>query len=99
MRISYCSSDVCSSDLARRNAPLRQGFYLHHPRLVFCYLWPNRIDNEQAKSSNFKIKNNNYHLLSLQFRRICKVGAYRSEERRVGKECVSPCQSRWWPYP
>src|SRR3546814_11304372 len=22
----------------------------------------------------------------------------RSEERRVGKECVSPCRSRWWPY-
>src|SRR3546814_5343987 len=21
----------------------------------------------------------------------------RSEERRVGKECVSPCRSRWWP--
>src|SRR3546814_5542866 len=23
----------------------------------------------------------------------------RSEERRVGKECVSPCRSRWSPYP
>src|SRR3546814_16454085 len=23
----------------------------------------------------------------------------RSEERRVGKECVSQCRSRWWPYP
>src|SRR3546814_13981516 len=23
----------------------------------------------------------------------------RSEERRVGKECVSKCSSRWWPYP
>src|SRR3546814_16591242 len=22
----------------------------------------------------------------------------RSEERRVGKECVSPCRSRWAPY-
>src|SRR3546814_18886369 len=22
----------------------------------------------------------------------------RSEERRVGKECVSPCRSRWVPY-
>src|SRR3546814_11436850 len=21
----------------------------------------------------------------------------RSEERRVGKECVSPCRSVWWP--
>ena len=23
---------------------------------------------------------------------------YRSEERRVGKECSSPCRSRWSPY-
>src|SRR3546814_14797071 len=22
----------------------------------------------------------------------------RSEERRVGKECVNTCRSRWWPY-
>src|SRR3546814_12407439 len=22
----------------------------------------------------------------------------RSAERRVGKECVSTCRSRWWPY-
>src|SRR3546814_19438701 len=25
------------------------------------------------------------------------VLAHRSEERRVGKECVSPCRSRWAP--
>src|SRR3546814_19242210 len=24
--------------------------------------------------------------------------AYRSEERRVGQECVSTCRSRWSPY-
>ena len=24
--------------------------------------------------------------------------AIRSEERRVGKECVQPCRSRWSPY-
>src|SRR3546814_13701815 len=26
------------------------------------------------------------------------VNAQRSEERRVGKECVSTCRSRWSPY-
>src|SRR3546814_14615418 len=26
-------------------------------------------------------------------------GITRSEERRVGKECVSTCRSRWSPYP
>src|SRR3546814_18822881 len=25
-------------------------------------------------------------------------GGHRSEERRVGKECVSTCRSRWSPY-
>src|SRR3546814_15096809 len=27
------------------------------------------------------------------------VGPARTEERRVGKECVSTCRSRGWPYP
>src|SRR3546814_1939474 len=27
------------------------------------------------------------------------ASADRSEERRVGKECVSTCRSRWSPYP
>src|SRR3546814_20501679 len=31
-------------------------------------------------------------------RRYPFVFANRSEERRVGKECVSTCQSRWSPY-
>src|SRR3546814_5259499 len=29
---------------------------------------------------------------------LAVVGAVRSEERRVGKECVSTCRSRWSPY-
>ena len=28
----------------------------------------------------------------------CLEFAIRSEERRVGKECVSTCRSRWSPY-
>src|SRR3546814_20225598 len=27
-----------------------------------------------------------------------RVAPSRSEERRVGKGCVSTCRSRWWPY-
>src|SRR3546814_11484521 len=27
-----------------------------------------------------------------------RIGTGRSEERRVGKECVSTCRSRWSPY-
>src|SRR3546814_19906276 len=29
---------------------------------------------------------------------MASVSAERSEERRVGKECVSTCRSRWSPY-
>src|SRR3546814_11272122 len=29
---------------------------------------------------------------------ICFCMSKRSEERRVGKECVSTCRSRWSPY-
>src|SRR3546814_19754117 len=29
---------------------------------------------------------------------IRRLGEPRSEERRVGKECVSTCRSRWSPY-
>src|SRR3546814_15410308 len=29
---------------------------------------------------------------------ISRYNIDRSEERRVGKECVSTCRSRWWPY-
>src|SRR3546814_18550841 len=29
----------------------------------------------------------------------CYCERHRSEERRVGKECVSTCRSRWSPYP
>ena len=28
----------------------------------------------------------------------CLGGGFRSEERRVGKECSEPCRSRWSPY-
>src|SRR3546814_3247085 len=30
--------------------------------------------------------------------RIFGRASFRSEERRVGKECVSTCRSRWSPY-
>src|SRR3546814_8636614 len=35
----------------------------------------------------------------LRSSQICCLGSRRrSEERRVGKECVSTCRSRWSPY-
>ena len=32
------------------------------------------------------------------FAYFCYNGVPRSEERRVGKECIPPCRSRWSPY-
>src|SRR3546814_12077515 len=34
----------------------------------------------------------------IRFSRNCGYQRSRSEERRVGKECVSTCRSRWSPY-
>src|SRR3546814_19630108 len=36
--------------------------------------------------------------LADQCKSIDAAFAKRSEERRVGKGCVSTCRSRWWPY-
>src|SRR3546814_4136982 len=33
-----------------------------------------------------------------QVQHVARLGHPRSEERRVGKECVSTCRSRWSPY-
>src|SRR3546814_20155647 len=35
---------------------------------------------------------------ALRYARLDKNVAQRSEESRVGKECVSTCRSRWSPY-
>src|SRR3546814_14180499 len=40
-----------------------------------------------------------FFVLDLPHSDGCYVRAYRSEERRVGKECVSTCRSRWSPFP
>src|SRR3546814_16115841 len=37
-------------------------------------------------------------LLPVALQLMWQVGTLRSEERRVGKECVSTCRSRWSPY-
>src|SRR3546814_17671269 len=36
--------------------------------------------------------------LQLQQPHVVRLETRRSEERRVGKECVSTCRSRWSPY-
>ena len=36
--------------------------------------------------------------ITYQTASVCVPPAYRSEERRGGKECDSKCRSRWSPY-
>src|SRR3546814_2949679 len=36
-------------------------------------------------------------VVAVEFKHVSATGDRRSEERRVGKECVSTCRSRWAP--
>src|SRR3546814_14831144 len=49
------------------------------------------------KASTVSLRSRNAHL-SFKFSQIRFMREDRSEERRVGKECVSTCRSRWSPY-
>src|SRR3546814_5786198 len=89
MRISDWSSDVCSSDLP------------HDVVVTVGVIIDDRLPVWTAdKGRRF----NPYRLGRVGARSvvsIVKAGAddgMRSEERRVGKECVSTCRSRWSPY-
>src|SRR3546814_18743698 len=47
-----------------------------------------------ARDATLKLDLTHDHLAGKQM----QIGRYRSEERRVGKECVSTCRSRWSLY-
>src|SRR3546814_18553431 len=104
MRISYWSSDVCSSDLSTTDisrgrsadeTPL--AIELRHISKAFGAVQANRDVCLAVKAGTIHgIVGENgagkSTLMSILY------GFYRSEERRVGKECVSTCRSRWSPY-
>src|SRR3546814_18937446 len=93
MRISDWSSDVCSSDLvfadplerAERRFIGRQLAAVALDRLARDRVQAARAEVVAERTPRFG------HV------RFGRVGE-RSEERRVGKECVSTCSSRWSPY-
>src|SRR3546814_9179196 len=88
MRISDWSSDVCSSDLDRDAVRLAEGRTAPQPSAAAFdtgLYQPDGFRTEMACQTN-------------QLGCIVTTPRERSEERRVGKECVSTCRSRWSPY-
>src|SRR3546814_15255091 len=97
MRISDWSSDVCSSDLPAHRAVEVQPFDHRHQQfeIGFGHMIGTEAGQEIADEPARLIFGQHLarHLLAPV------LAADRSEERRVGKECVSTCRSRWSPYP
>src|SRR3546814_21115247 len=86
MRISDWSSDVCSSDLDK--SVLRN---LDRDLKTMVFGQDKAIG---ALASAIKLARAGLRAPEKP------IGCYlRSEERRVGKECVSTCRYRWLPYP
>src|SRR3546814_17627040 len=83
MRISDWSSDVCSSDLAYPEEGEERLFT--RLREIRPQAWPNSLMVGYADE-----------LLGRGGRLTAALR--RSEERRVGKECVRTGRSRWSPY-
>src|SRR3546814_2147524 len=84
MRISDWSSDVCSSDLADRGRCGGGGGA--GPRQQPAHGWG------CTGRGHLRPRRRGRHIGG------GRTGDRRSEERRVGKECVSTCRSRWSPY-
>src|SRR3546814_14775336 len=98
MRISDWSSDVCSSDLALVST-WRAGLFHHSLQSLLEAGLDERI--KMTVEHLLRVGNFDARAQILDPRLIEHVRAdlvARSEERRVGKECVSTCRSRWSPY-
>src|SRR3546814_20553320 len=104
MRISDWSSDVCSSDLLFcSSADWLERNLLRRVEVCFPIIDPElaarakgeALDNYLADNLNaWELRaDGSYHKLQPE----SDAMPHRSEERRVGKECVSTCRSRWSP--
>src|SRR3546814_6828439 len=83
MRISDWSSDVCSTDLA----------------CTLCNLAQIRgIKRGVEMKGMGDAVEARVRYLQQPREAVRARRRFRSEERRVGKECVSTCRSRWSPY-
>src|SRR3546814_19158942 len=78
----------------------------HDPRSVWCYasledvqqnVWSTGYPGERIHFVKGKVENTIPGTIPDKIA-ILRLDTDRSEERRVGKECVSTCRSRWSPY-
>src|SRR3546814_3128019 len=105
MRISDWSADGCSSDL-RAKARDMCVFTTHTPVEAghdrFGYELVEQVTRDLVPIAELKELAGgdalNMTRLALNLCGYVNGVARRSEERRVGKECVSTCRSRWSPF-
>src|SRR3546814_8781938 len=96
MRISDWSSDVCSSDLfgsQLRDLEVARSRHRRFDRVAIDAVGVDRPRSGQADLVEPGHGDRNIEIVVVAARK-----AESSEERRVGKECVSTCRSRWSPY-
>src|SRR3546814_16427933 len=99
MRISDWSSDVCSSDLvAVLVAPQLRTAWMHFDvQASIISVLGDLV--RRTEVTDFQICQRHFRFSSAGPGRDQRgASGSRSEERRVGKECVSTCRSRWSPY-
>src|SRR3546814_13395467 len=96
MRISDWSSDVCSSDLLAQHLLAESAADLGEARVVLQQL----AADIQRQVFGIDDAAQEAQVGRQQLRAVLRDedSLHRSEERRVGKECVSTCRSRWSPY-
>src|SRR3546814_15842428 len=104
MRISDWSSDVCSSDLA---FIIGADFVGNNPsalvlgdNIFYGHDFHKPLGSAMQRAEGASVFA--YHVQDPERYGVAEFNAtgkvLRSEERRVGKECVSTCRSRWSPY-
>src|SRR3546814_18091300 len=98
MRISDWSSDVCSSDLLTANAAECRALAKRFGILAVLRLEARlEIRPDPVLAGCYVVSGQ----VDAEVEQACVVSLepVSSEERRVGKECVSTCRSRWSPDP
>src|SRR3546814_15782353 len=97
MRISDWSSDVCSSDLNEQGKPkIARLRLIRHDHLRQQKAVCNRSQQRPECKTEEPARLPLLRRTQAYFERN-RTQQDRTEERRVGKECVSTCRSRWSP--